>query len=59
MTIGFGLGMFGYSMVCLLIGLTIVFIYESLFVYLIIFLWSVDIITLSKYFDCLLDKIVQ
>ena len=26
MTIGFGLGMFGYSMVCLFIGLTIVYI---------------------------------
>ncbi len=26
MTIGFGLGMFGYSMVCLIIGLTIVYI---------------------------------
>jgi hypothetical protein len=26
MTVGFGLGMFGYSMVCLIIGLTIVYI---------------------------------
>ena len=26
MTVGFGLGMFGYSMVCLIISLTIVYI---------------------------------
>jgi len=25
MTFGFGLGMFGYSMVCLIIGLTIIY----------------------------------